>query len=613
SGRRNRSTPAAPGEFQQLLLILAGQKPPFIRVVRTLDFTDQFRVLTYYAVASRQNKDVILGGYRDAVYHSVESIKKALPDMRRQMDALHAECDTPEKFDLLTGRIDHILLKLIIRMDTKDRELLAHLDFINQECRHFILRSVLQQLHREKLVIALPAQRIRDTGVAPLDRTADRLYINDPERLQARLICLGEMFLSHHFSDYFPDSEIGALKKLRADEDNMPAELKRLSAMLLESRSTLDRMSRNHLQVLAEIVLLSDWCVQHQQERSTEAENAAIGAALARIKNKHNIFTVMQKKEFRLPEDIARKIVRSEVEGIAGCILPEPGGGLDVAGLQLTDFDAIYAISLDRGTLQAAIDYAVELFEKRDMDQNLLILERLLGMRGGESTMATNKVPTESLALLRKTLQKVYGRKLPWYVRLLNLILLRKPDTAQIRLIQMKESEQEQKRYEKIKNEVLKSKQLEARAQTISLARERVKLSSKKTTDSERRKKGNGRETRIVNALKEQINGHWNSGLIPTRRAITGKLDMKLAGEAGTVLARLDAGSTQYVDLISLNLDADSIVYATISYLTDNRRSLIERLKSDSGGQKFKLADGGSGSTLTEAQRLRLADLIQDI
>ncbi len=462
-------------ELLRLSISLAGQEPPFIHILRRMSLKKEGFEFTSHLFAPTENialaenlaptenrsdrvqspkrapnaapseKGSSSGAskaYKESISIAMEVLQQAIRQEElsqrylqelKNINLFEPKAVSRSRFDQQLRRL--YLEKSAISKPTGDD--LRSLQRINRKLYLYIYRPIILEGLRKKLLIAFSCAELRKSRPQTEDELYDIVHFANHTYLRERLSilcsllqshsrrCLAEVIGGEAATEWSREMEqLSGKGRDSADEMGYYRHCNRAARAMLEKiwqtfPKQLATSIEFLIQLLVEIIKLSEWYLQSRKAAVRQREPSELQAFLQALAKAKNLYRLQRKDLSAVECAYLRLILQGKIPGVLACLNPY----LSPEKIP-EDFDSnnrgvnIFLLKQDRTASARAIESAVQIFKKNGNPRPLWILENILQLQQKSPQELGKYVAPFYLKRLEKTLNRAYLAYLPHWQRL---------------------------------------------------------------------------------------------------------------------------------------------------------------------------------------------------
>lgn len=576
---------------EQLLkycLCLAGQEPAFIHVLREPQVTGKMAMqfLTRFVAPTAKHPDKVLVGYRSTLTIALNTLKSflAAQDFGFDYGVWFAAVQDPADAPVHMGRADGYLRKMLVderSLSSVTGADVANLKKVNAELNRRLLRPLLTQAARDRLLVVLPCEDIRSSGIPGADKLGDIVLFNHDRELRNRLAALTNFLKPEWLRERIGEDDVRLLQaRMKAGE------ISQLEYFETVSKATLDRLRGaseppREAPLLAEALKLCGYLKGQEKQNAREAEVREIRDIVKKIQAAGSLFRLRDHRKLGISEENVRLMLRGRVPGVLACTEPFIPPAEIKADLDLAQLENVYLIYRDRRNTAKAIDTAIDHFEKTQDSSLLFTIEDLLGVGRISDQELKEYVAPVYLERLRRAANHALASRLPWWSRM--FLFLTSSEISETRAMQLRAemSVQKRRRIERFVSGRRTEAKKQAQAEVRRTARERVERTSAEVVEAPARGEPlDDAGKRGLDLLKEKIDLAWERGLFPVKDDLQRVAAADESGSVARLIGLIDVGAASVREVARIPVSGGLDIYASREYLKSRREELMHRCES---------------------------------
>ena len=563
------------GDFEKLTFILAAQAPPFMHIVRELyvDINGSLNAITRYAAPTEKHPDKVHVAYQSVIRNSGAAVADYINKNSKKYeweDGFYNVASLDE-VDLKQGRVDQILKVLFIKKLTEvsmDNRTLMYMKKINNNIQRRLLMPLLQHLLREKTIISISCKDLRAAGIPAAEKYSDLLLINDDQYLKRRYEAVCAM-LEQPWCRKYQDEHNRKTLQLKRGNDEISADeyYGELAKHMFESFRDKPDLPEKLLDPVVEVLKISQWKIAFEKERKQTEEKNALREIAERLIKHNNVYRAKQGRKLLIPEYYLKMFLSNKVPGILAAT--DPYDSLEGGTPDPANYDGIYLIYMDRKVTGAAIDAAIDAFEKTQDTFLLGMLENILRLGRVPESKLKEYVAPAYLEKFRRALKESYVQHLPWWHRI--WLLISSSQISDAKMTRLRESlrRDDLARLRKKSAQHEKDEVAEGKRQVREVAKERMRQGSSGAD--------NAPEGQVAEAIAAYLDGVWKTGVFPRAADVLRGMPADKREAAKKALSMVDVGAASMKAILKIPINGEDPVYGGAEYLKANRDDILER------------------------------------
>lgn len=569
----------------RMCLSLAAQTPPFIHVLRDLVVVGKADLgfVTRFVAPTPKHLDKVIVGYRSTLQTSMGALRSAIarPEFGADYAAAFGGVQKLADVPLQMGRADFVLRRMFI--DEKQFPTLSGFDLVNirkvnQELHKRILRPLIIQASKDRLVTTLLCDDIRAAGWSGADKVFDIVLFSEPRDIKNRYAALTSFLRPEYISQWVTNDEIKALQaRVKSNEISQYDYFESLARTLYERLTASSAPPIREIQFAVEVMKLSAHLRGFEKQEARNAENQELRDAVQKIRGAGSLFRLRDHKKLGLNENFLRLMLRGKIPMILALTEPRVEPSEVTPDLDLNQFEHVYLIYKDRKITGKAIDNALELFERSEDAYLLYLIEELLRINETPEAELKEYVAPAYLDKLRFAIRRALGANLPWWSRLWMWLTSSELSDAQVARIRADMRKDRKRKSSKTKTAQTETARKQVRDDVKRLARQRVEESE--TLAAGAAQSLGEADRSVLERIAEYLNTMWDRGLYPNRDDI-----LNIAPENreafAKVLGLIDVGAASVREVARIPVAGGNDIYGARAFLTSHRDELIQRCES---------------------------------
>lgn len=564
--RGNRKPLPDIAEFRYLLAILAGQSSPLIHFVREIIFEKgEFKIKTRYATPSSSKENAIRRAYQTSLIKSGLMIRGAMQEgatVTNWGDVQSAlktagnlmELNVPYKAE----RADLLLRNIFLRTPADaEPEHQAHYQKINQEIRLWLYVPLVKDLQKSGIFRVVLNNELRASDSQNFSKVPDFIYYYDPEKIKARYMNLCLFLTTESLGKYGEISLFSEAHSVRSD----PSALFEAGAKLVESilqniKGGKQRPAPAEAEIFAEALKLAELVRKQLQKHAEDEEQKSLAAIADGIRQQQNLVEIFRRgQRLRFEEKLLRRFLSDQIPNMLVGTIPSRqvlGYGKNTP---LDEFERVFALAKSTEATTAAIDMALNIFNKSGDDFFLHLIDEMLDLDRTPDNKLRSFTSPVAILKVKEALKSGYAKKLPFWRRLWLLITGGEIDPRDILEAKTKRLTEAENRIKRHRDTSMANKRTDAQREIKERARESAKD-----------QKGSERET-MQNMLR-YIDQAWQKNSFPGRSALRAEKSLGSRFYIDKVLDGVDGGGAGYADILRISVqNEDGGIYITKSFL----------------------------------------------
>lgn len=565
--------------FEKLTIILAAQNPPFIHLIRELDINDHgdIKVLSGYSAPTETQSDSIPHQYQTAVKNSTFAVKKYMNNHRKEFpwEEKLKNINTIDSIQLSHGRVDQIVKVLFIRMnDAKisNSEDKLRIKSINSLINRRIRLPLLQQLLREKLIVAISCKDLQSSGVSGTEKLSDILLFNVPDQIKRRFLSVCSIIGAPWTREYLAGSIFESLsRKLNENEISRDEYFKQLATEFFNGFKTGKNIPQKLLIPVIEVLKMSDWLNSFEISRNKREEVDAVHEILEKIKNHGTLFRAKQHNKLFIPEHHLITILSGHMPAVLATTEPFEDLTTVRGKIDLKLYENIYLIFKDRQITATAIEKAINIYTMNGDFYLLRILENLLCIHQLPVQKLKGFIAPVYLENLLLTIKDSYKRSLPLVYRLWLFLTNAEISDARLSLLYEENRQKNLMKLNEKREFNVERAMAHGKKEVRKLAEERLK-SRKKPPDS-------SFDPVIIKQIASYISESWDENFYPRERDILRNVRPETLEEVKKILSFAEVGAATVKSIVQIPITDKDAIFASSEYLINNRDKILALYK----------------------------------
>ncbi|MBX7059526.1 MAG: hypothetical protein K1X75_15795 [Leptospirales bacterium] len=566
-------------------ICLAAQDPPFIHILREPQLAGKMTIgfATRFVAPTPKHLDKVVVGYRSTITIGLNVLRSFVqsPDFGFDYASWFAAAREPAEVPLQQGRADAMLRKMMIEersFSTVTGYDVANLRRVNGELGRRLYRPLVTTAVRERVLLAIGCEDLRNSGMAGADRFTDIILFNPEPEIRNRLAALTASMKPDWLAGLIGGDELRLLDaQLKSSQINQLEYFESTARAALEQRKKESEAARD-APLLVEVLKLSSWLRARDKQSAKEAELREARDIVKKIQAAGTLFRLRDHRRLGANEQFVRLMLRGRVPGVLAVTDPFIPPNDIPADFDLNEAENIYVIYKDRKITAKAIETAIELFEKTGDKGLLFSLEELLGVgRVGEAELKEYVAPV-FLEKLKRAGNEALTAQLPWWSRLFMWITSSELDEISARRMRAEMYARNARRADRITSGRRRDAQQKAASDTRKLARERVDRKEREESGVIEALDDAGK--RGLDLLRERLDLTWDRGLFPVKEDLQRIVQGEGGAAAGKLLGLIDVGAASVREVLRIPVAGGLDVYATRTYLTRNKAELLSRCET---------------------------------
>ena len=597
----DRSSMLSETEFLRNALILAGQEPPFIHILRKAVSTeDGINFQARFAAPTKDNLDKVSKAYENTISECSSVLRqcsdkvfwtKLLHKLRHSLESLQPE--------VRIGRVDYLLHKCRI-----DENLLGIIPYdlkgyakrVNETIHKRIYTPIILSGIRSRFLVSFNCKNMFQGSIAQGKNSYEIVHFASSDYLEQRYSILTNYLSSSFFGEWW-DREAGNFLQHSLDIGEINKEQWEeglQQALLNKINKNPDSVPPHLVHLLLETIKLREWLLSYQMNAEQERKQAELNSLIRTLKKANTFYQIRNKQWLTENIEVLIQILRGNVPGLLGCTDPyiAPYQIAKDFNFEGTDTTAFFILK-DKKAAVKAVQTAVELYENNKNSFLLHVLENLLRIRTEKREELKKYIAPLYLNTLEELLHQSYLNYLSWWSRVL-LFLSRK----NLSLYQMQKIREtiEEKNRKAVERSSQKNKNLEY----LDLQESKENFPSLSQRPTVFQTAQSPEEKKLIDKCCAFLDRNWDQKQYPVRRDL-----LSMAGAQGDLMNKIlsfvhsDALSVRSIAAIFVNGVGD--IYASRNYLLRNRSRLIKTFADQSKEKESITID--EKSYLTTNQR----------
>ena len=567
-------------EMLNQVMILAGQKIPFIHVLRELvPDKGNFSFETTLVAPTIKHEDKVVVSYRaivNAANNNIRSIMSKVLTQTEYINLLNKEIQNPD-IEMRKGRMDYELRKIYL-----DKSLLknvfanykGYVTKINKNIFQRIYRNLVLEGLRTNTLLSFNCDDVRKISDLSADQYFDIIHFSEANYLHQRYKTLCNLFSPDFFGSFWDAAEETSLRNKKEndeiDEKQYYFELSQL--ILSKSRGCKPPLPPHLINLLFEVIKLSQWQNVHSANVERQKKQLELNDLGEKLKATGNLYNLQDKKWLQTSPQLFTQLLQGKVSNILACTEPYIAPEKINPEFDASAFDLdIFLILKDKNIIAKAIETVEKLYKKKGDIYLLRIIENILQYHTAPRSKLMEYVAPLYLKRLDYIVNDSYKRYLSWWARLYFKLFSKELSISKLRSlrrmlekqqsIDMKRRMAKQKLYTPVRRHPKKSTlEIKQVASSSSHKRENVEQSEE--------------ERSLITQICKFLDTQWQKGKYPTRSQLFNLAE----GQTDLLQHVLSFANVQAVSarsIVNISVHGMDDIYASRDYLKENRTSLI--------------------------------------
>lgn len=564
--RGNRKALPDAEEFRALLAILAGQSTPLIHIVREINFDKgEFKIKTRYATPSSSKENAIRRAYQTSLIKSGLMIRGAMQDgatttswgdIQSEMKTASelSELKTPYKAE----RADLLLRNLFLRPPPDaSPEQQAHHQKINQELRLWLYVPLIKDLQKSGVLRVVLNNDLRESDSKNFAKLPDFIYYYDAEKIRARYMNLCLFLTTDSLGKYGELSLFSDAHAARSEPETLfEAGGKLVESILANIKKGGKQPAAAEAEVFAETLKLAEIVRKQLEKKAQDDEQKALSTIADGVRKQQNLVEIYRRgQRLRFEEKFLRRFLADQIPNmLIGTVPPRQalGYGKNTA---LDEFERVFALAKSVEATTAAIDMALNVYNKSGDDFFLHLMDEILDLDRTPDEKLRSFTSPVSVLKLKEALKDGYARKLPFWRRLWLMLTGSEVDPRDVLEAKTKRLNEVEARIKRHRDSSAADKRSDAQRAIKERARENIGKQA-----------GSERET--MQKMLQHIDRCWQKNSFPGRSALRAEKSLGSRFYIDKILDGVDGGGAGYTDILRIPVqNEDGGIYITKSFL----------------------------------------------
>ncbi|MCR9142103.1 MAG: hypothetical protein NXI24_07610 [bacterium] len=564
--RGNRKALPDSEEFRGLLAILAGQSSPLIHFIREINFDKgEFKIKTRYATPSSSKENAIRRAYQTSLIKSGLMIRGAMQEgatttaWGEVQSAIKtagglAELSVPYKAE----RADLLLRNLFLRPPAgADALQQGHYQKINQEQRLWLYVPLIKDLQKSGVLRVVLNNDLRESDTKNFARLPDFIYFYEADKIKARYMNLCLFLTTDSLGKYGELSLFSEAHAARSEPEALfEAGGKLVESILKNIKGGGKQPSAAEAEVFAEALKLAEIVRKQLEKKAQDDEQKALSTIADGVRKQENLVEIYRRgQRLRFEEKFLRRFLADQIPNmLIGTVPPRQTLGYG-KNTPLEEFERVFALAKNTAATTAAIDMALDIFNKSGDDFFLNLIEEILDLDRTSETKLQQYTSPVSILKLKEALKAGYTRELPFWRRLWLMLTGGEVDPRDILEAKTRRLAEAEKRIQRHRDASAAGKRSDAQRAIKERARENMGD-----------KKGSERET--MQKMLQYIDSSWQKNSFPGRSALRAEKSLGSRFYIDKILDGVDGGGAGYSDILRIPVqNEDGGIYITKSFL----------------------------------------------
>jgi len=399
-------------EFLKYSFILACHKPAFLAILRELQFDEQqrrFYFNTKYAIPFNGDLNFLQKGISQVLHNSQANFRTHLTEINPtnllKEKIVNFKSIEELKDVLETGQLHAIFKKIYFIKNqfvyTNENDI-YRMNLINQRLKELILKPLIYQLAKEKLILSLK----RNLDV----HFPDVLLINNLYYIELRFNLL--LDLIHHES-----IKKTIYEKISTNDKILFSSKSRVEEAILLSQFVMTNkdFSEDILLLCSEIISLNQFIESSKKQEKLEQQKIELKQLVDKLSKSNGIYRVKYKDRVYSSPEIIEYILKGQIPQILFATYPV----FNSSSTSIDSYEEIYLLLKDKKQIASAIEQAKDLYQKVSDIHFVRILEQILQYHDKSEEEINQILPSYLKEDFEILLSRTYLQDLPFFQRIL--------------------------------------------------------------------------------------------------------------------------------------------------------------------------------------------------
>ena len=582
----DRSPMPSEDKILQIAMILAGQRLPFINILRKVVHNSKgIAFETNFVAPTESQTDKIIIAYKHIISQAHLVLKKIINSDFETAYLTMTNQSMQAKFkpEVRVGRVDHELRKIYIDekvMGPIPQGYKAYVQRVNQELFMRVYRPLIVEGIQSKTLFSFNCDDMRTESNENFMQFYDIVHLASPKYLEKRYELLSEFLSPSYFQEWWDYDAQNSIKRSldMAIITQIQYTQDLAKALFNGMRQRSDAAPSHLIHLTIELIKLAEWKSSHEKNVLQEKKQVELNSLLNTLQKVENIYRIRDKRWIKENIEVVLSLLRSKVPTILACTHPyanpfKINKNFDPIASKVD----IYLILKNKKASANAIQAAEKLYRTNGDTTLLRVLENLFDYHSKSRTSLKEYIAPIYLNNFEECLSKCYLHCLPWFSQLYYTLFGKTLSKTQIARFKAKLDARDKRALEGLIS-TKPSHSLHSNTDQYKTSvgeRATQKISPQRPQKDEISPEEKILFEKACRFLEEE----WEKNRYPSRQNL-----IAMAGKEEALMRKILSWVTPDVrsayPILSIEIYQRSYIYASRSYLRNKRTILIRNLSS---------------------------------